>query len=102
MRTSTRARIHIFIGHVTRAHAHICKDTSTQSDAHAQANHRQWSRDAYKHTRTHSLTFIGHVMLPHARITHIQWSRDAHAHTHRQANAQEHELSQSSVVRCTQ
>src|SRR6218665_3529633 len=119
---------------------------SLGNNAHAQANHRQWSRDAHKHTRTHSLTinghvtraqehahaqahahalsltfnghvmatpthasptltFIGHVMHPRARISHPQ-PRTHASHTpsraHTQANVQEHELSQSSVSRCTQ
>src|SRR6218665_2290821 len=118
---------------------------SLGNNAHAQATHRQWSRDAHKHTRTHSLTinghvtraqehahaqahahalsltfngpvmatpthasptltFISHVMHPRARITHPHPSTHA-SHTpsraHTQANAQEHELSQSSVIRCT-
>src|SRR6218665_3158859 len=65
---------------------------SLGNNAHAQANHRQWSRDAHKHTRTHSPTFIGHVMLQHARIAHSQWSRYAHKHTrtHTYARTQAH------------
>src|SRR6218665_2417903 len=81
-RTSTRARTHI---HRSRdAHAHICKDTSTRARiAHSQS-HSHVTR-----TSTHaSLTVNGHVTR-----THI------YART--QANVQEHELSQSSVIRCT-
>src|SRR6218665_852657 len=57
-----------------------------------------------KHTRTHSHSVNGHVMRTstRSRIAHSQWSRDAHAQAHTQANAQEDELSQSSVIRCTQ
>src|SRR6218665_1576065 len=78
---------------------------SLGNNAHAQANHRQWSRDAHNHTRTHSLTinghvtrasptltFIGHVMHPRARITHTQPRTHAshtpsRAHTHSRACA---------------
>src|SRR6218665_2627584 len=86
----------------------------------------QWSHDAHATicARTSKPPPIGHVMRTSTRarthaLTHIHRSRYAPARTHHsppaaharithtpsrahtQANAQEHELSQSSVIRCT-
>src|SRR6218665_2851494 len=67
------------------AHAHICKDTST----HARIAHSQSHSHVTRKSTHASLTVNGHVTF-------------THTYARTQANVQEQELSQSSVIRCTQ